>query len=286
MSINSRQARREAIDKRERYKESYIRKLNYLYNNSVSVDDLPIELPKRYLLRVLREKGAIAYDKETKLFLPFVRKGIDVYGLPTGYDLISYTGYTLSRKPEEVVILRANDEQYPISDYFEIQVDKIIEYDLAIEQNLEACKTMTIAQVRDEKSLLSLTNQIESRRLGATVLFKNSIADQYNDIVVQSTGAQYLVDKLLEARKEVLNETFSTIGLSVANVDKRERVQVAEITASNGYALDSINTLIDTFNHDAELGGLSIRLRGNTSLVIDTDIARQQETEGDNNEQI
>ena len=31
--------------------------------------------------------------------------------------------------------------------------------------------------------------------------------------------------------------------------------------------LEHIKTLIDTFNHDAEVGGLSIRLRANTALM-------------------
>ena len=63
-----------------------------------------------------------------------------------------------------------------------------------------------------------------------------------------------------------MNETLSTIGINVANVDKKERVQDAEIRASQGFALDCLSTLIQTFNHDAEIGGLKIRLKGNTSL--------------------
>ena len=77
-----------------------------------------------------------------------------------------------------------------------------------------------------------------------------------------------------------MNETLSTIGINVANVDKRERVQDAEIRASQGFALDCISTLVETFNHDAELGGLTIRLRANTSLVKQNDLdVREKEAE-------
>ena len=68
------------------------------------------------------------------------------------------------------------------------------------------------------------------------------------------------------------------MGINVANVDKRERVQDLEIRASQGYALDSINTLIDTFNHDAKIGGLSIRLKGITSLYIQNDLEMEKKT--------
>ena len=267
MVTNTRQARRDAEFKRKVYADNYMADFSMLFHNAVSVKNLPIDLPKRYLLRILLTKGGIAYDKETKLYLPFVEKGIDVYGLPQSYDLIGFNGYILSdRKPEDVVILRANDLKYSIEQYLLQQTAKLVEYDLAIEQNLEAVKTMTIAEVSDESQLLSLANEFQARRLGATVVVKNKNSMQGAEIKVSKTGAEYLVDKLRQDRKEVLNETLSKIGINVANTDKRERVQDAEIRASQGYALDSLTCLIETFNHDAEIGGLSIRLEGNTAL--------------------
>lgn len=286
MATNSRQARREAEHKRAEYFDNYMANLCLLFNNAVEIQDLPNDLPKRYLLRVLRNKGAIAYDKITGLYLPFVEKGIDVYGLPLEYSLIGYNGFIVSRKPKDVVILRANDLKYPIVEYFEQQVKKLVDFDLAIEQNLDAIKTMTIAEVPDETSLLSLANEYQARRIGSTVVFKNKNTMQGAEIKVSQTGAEYLVDKLLECRRKVLNETLSTIGINVANVDKKERVQGEEIKASQGYALDSIKTLIDTFNYDAKIGGLKIRLKGNTSLYIQNELyTKLQEKEimkGDN----
>ena len=272
MANNTRQAVREAKTKRKIYEDNYLCDFALLYHNSVEIENLPSDLPKRYLLRILYEKGGIAFDKQTKLFLPFVEKGIDVYGLPTSYSLVGANGLVLDRKPEEVVILRANDLKYPLQDYILQQIKKLVEYDLAIEQNLEAIKTMTIAEVSDEASLLSLTNEFQAKRVGATIVYRNKNSMTGSELKVSETRAQFLVKDLLEARKNVLNETLSKIGINVANVDKRERVQGEEIRASQGYALDSINTLIDTFNHDSELGGLPIRLKGKTSLVIQNDL--------------
>ena len=286
MASNSRQARRIAEGKRQQYSNNYLDRLSILFNNSVSVNNLPDDLPKRYLLRTLLTKGAIAYDKTTKLFLPFVESGIDVYGLPQNYNLIGFNGFTKWCTPDEVVILRANDYKVPLYDYFVQQVEKLVDFDMAIEQNLEAIKTMTIAEVQDQATLLSIANEIELRRIGATVVYQNKSANIGNEIKVQSTGAEYLVDKLLEARKEILNETLSHIGLSVANVDKKERVQTAEINASNGYAIDSISTMVDTFNHDSEVGGLSIRLEANTSLMEDREFQQEIEKEGTNNDRV
>ena len=285
MATNTRQARQEAEKKRQIYFDNYMSQFCMLFNQSVEIENLPKDLPKRYLLRVLRNKGGIAYDRETGLYLPYVEKGIDVYGLPLEYTLIGFNGFVVSRKPDEVVILRANDLKYPITLYFEQQIKKIVDIDLAIEQNLDAIKTCTIAQVSDESQLLSLANEFQAKRLGATVIFKNKNALQGSEIKVENTGATYLVKDLLEARRIILNETLSSVGINIANTDKRERVQEAEIRASQSYALDSLSVLFETFNHDAEIGGLSIRLKGNTSLykdnILETKL-KEKELEGGN----
>ena len=255
-----------AIMKRKAYEDDYRSLFSMLFHNSVLVDKLPEDLPKRYLLRVLKNRGAIAYDKITKLFLPFSREGIDVYGLPKRYILIGYNGLVLVREAKDVIILRANDLEYSLEKYIENQVHKLVDYDMAIEQNLESIKTMTFAEVADQSQLLSLENLQNARKIGATLVYVNKKSLTGVELKTQSTGAQYLIDKLRQDRKECMNETLSTIGINVANVDKKERVQDAEIRASQGFAMDCISTLVETFNHDAEIGGLDIRLKANTTL--------------------
>ena len=267
MASNTKNSIKDAIKKRQYYENDYRSLFSMLFHNAVEVEDLPSDLPKRYLLRVLKNKGAIAYDKITGVFLPFVKCGIDLYGLPRWYNLIGYNGQTFLRDANEVIILRANDLEYPLEVYIENQVKKLVDYDLAIEQNLESIKTMSVFEVPDQKTLLSIVNLNNAKRIGATIAYVNSKSMQGAKLTAQSTGAQYLIDKLRQDRKECMNETLSTIGINVANVDKRERVQDAEIRASQGFALDCIKTLVETFNHDAEVGGLKIRLRANTSLV-------------------
>ena len=290
MANNTRNSIKEALKKRQEYENNYYFDFATLFHNSIEIENLPSDLPKRYLLKILFTKGGIAFDKATKLFLPFVEKGIDVYGLPTGYTLVGFNGTTLLRSPEEVVILRANDLKFPLELYILQQIKKLVNFDLAIEQNLEAVKTLSIAEVNDESALLSLSNENLAKRLGATIVYRNKNSMQGAELKVNSTNAQYLVDKLMQARKEVMNETLSKMGINVANVDKRERVQDLEIRASQGYALDSINTLIDTFNHDAEIGGLNIRLKGITSLYIQNELEMESKKKenlegGNSNEQ-
>lgn len=276
---NTKKEFQNALLKRRTYEFNYLSLFRELFHNAVKVNNT--DIPKRYLLRTLMFKGGIGYDKITGLYLPYDGVGVDVYGLPTDYYLVGQNGFAIYRKAEDVVILRANDIKYPINDYFEQQASRLTDIDMSIEQNLDACKTMSIAYVDDQKQLLSLQSIAESRRVGATIVFLNKLANKGSEIKVQSTGAQYLVDKLLENRRQILDETLSRIGISVANTDKRERVQGMEVMASQGLAKDSISVLIDTFNYDAEQGGLDIRLEANTSLMKENEIMLKEAKEGE-----
>ena len=279
MAINTRDSVKEALKRRDRYYNGYLNRFSIFFHNSVSIETTQFkDLPKRYLLRILMNKGAIAFDKTTQLFLPFTASGIDIYGLPQRYNLIGMNGYTKMCSPEEVVILRANDKMIPIQLYLEQQSAKLTEIDMAIEQNLEAIKTMSLVEVPDKATMLSFSNLESARQIGASVVFVNKSANIKGNINVASTGAEYLVDKLQEARREILNETFQTLGIGTMNTYKKERVQSAEVEASNFYTIDSINTLIDTFNYDADYGELDIHLKPNTivSTVLEEDPEEEQ----------
>ena len=262
--MSSRQERKRAERRRNEIASDYRNRLGLIFENSITFENLPAELPKRYLTRVLREKGGIAYDKISGLYLPYVRMGIDVYGLPTGYTLVGYDGTVFTRRADEVIILRTNPHSVPIQQFLDIQIDKIVEFDMSIMQNLDAIKTMSVIDVPDIKTLNTLQNLDDSRRIGASVAFASSLATK--SLNVFSTNAQFFIDKLNEARREIWNDTLAYLGVSTANVDKRERVQSAEIVATEGYSYDCLNILIDTFNYDAEIGGIPIRVRANTIM--------------------
>lgn len=262
--MSSRQERKRAEKRRDEIACDYRNRLGLIFENSITFENLPTDLPKRYLTRVLREKGGIAYDKISGLYLPYVRMGIDVYGLPTGYTLGGYDGTVFTRRADEVIILRTNPHSVPVQQFLDIQIEKIVEFDMSIMQNLDAIKTMSVIDVPDIKTLNTLQNLDDSRRIGASVAFASSLATK--SLNVFSTNAQFFIDKLNEARREIWNDTLAYLGVSTANVDKRERVQSAEIVATEGYSYDCLNILIDTFNYDAEIGGLPIRVRANTIM--------------------
>lgn len=237
-----------------------------MLHNAITIRNLPSDVPKRYFLRTLFKEGKIGEieGKNEQLFLPASGVGIDIYGLPTDYNLIAPNGYTAHLPASQVKIYRINDMAYPIYPYLQEQARKVAELDMAIAQNLDAIKTATFFRCKDQKEVLSLQNASYARRIGATVIFGTE--DMASSLEMFSTGATYYCDKLYELRKEIINETLNRMGTLTANDDKRERVQTAEVDASACATLCNINVIIDTFNYDAKIAGSPLRMELNTCL--------------------
>lgn len=280
MASNTKLERRKAEQRRQVLTNSYIQRFCNLFHNSVEIENAPeicidstknefIQMPKRYLLNTLLRSGAIAHDKETDMYLRFTKEGINAIGLPRRYILYTYTGTILTRNADEVDILRANDLEYPMFEYIEIQSSKLVDIDMAIQQNLDAVKTMSIMKCDNEQQMLTLINLCETRRIGSTIAYVSKPQFKDSKFEVQTTGAQYLCDKMQELRTQILRETLSNLGFSVSNEDKKERVQTAELNTLNKHGLDAINVLVDTFNYDAQYSGLNIRLKANTELALE-----------------
>ena len=79
-------------------------------------------------------------------------------------------------------------------------------------------------------------------------------------------GVNFLVDRFAEARDQERDTLLNKLGIMTANINKRERVQSAEVNATIGQATDYIYLLIDTFNKQCETYGLDYEMQLNGSL--------------------
>lgn len=278
---------KQEIKKAERFlctaENLYVQYFLNLAHNSINIKGLPDDVPKRYFLKVLFKNGKIGnYGGMKGVFLPVSGVGVDIYGLPTDYILTGFNGYVHTASAKEVGILRLNDLSIPLYPYIKFQARRLAEIDAAIEQNLNAVKTMTMYECKDQSTLLSLQNAAKARQTGAVCAFavKGTLQD---NIVVHETGAEYLCDKFTELRKEIMNETLSRLGVMTSNTDKRERVQTAEVNATVGVTVDNIYIMIDTFNYDAKISGLNLRMELNSVTEDYYKLSENNEKEGEDN---
>lgn len=235
-----------------------------ILHNAVNVVNLPGDIPKRYFLRTLFESGKIGYGNG--LYLPVSGSGVDMYGEPTHYTFTAENNVSFTKPAKDCVILRINDQSYPVYPFLKLRARQLAEIDTSISQNMFACRTQAVYECADNASLLSLQNAYRARKLGADVIFATNAMINETKLTVHNTGAEYLCDKLYELRREVFDDTLTRLGFMTSNTDKRERVQSAEVNATIGTAYDNIYVMIDTFNHDAETGNLDIRLELNGAI--------------------
>lgn len=263
----------------------YYEKFSNLFHNNIKVNGLPDTLPKRYLLDVLLKNGYIVKDKLTDTWLPAVPYGFDKYALPTEYKFYALNGgFLFDRAVEDVVVLRANDRMYPMDDYLRLQAERIAKLDNAIDQNINACQKPVVFECYDDATLLSMKNMSKAQSVGAWYVFKtsekarNTMKDGVKD---HPTGVQYLASDFYELRNRIYGDVMIDLGVPMTTTQKAERVQAAEVFSATAPSRVTLNVIIDTFNYDAELGGLDIRLESNVGEPIEEQYEEQAEKIGE-----
>ena len=224
-----------------------------------------------FVKRALFERNAVGYDKLTKQWYFVYGEGLDDYGKPTKLIFVTANGRTLSRPAYydanedgayEIVGLPLPD--LSMGAIIKETTDFMQNCDIAMRQNLEACKTPYIVVCRDDNLRLSFDAALQQKQLGqAAIVVSQELGDGLKAI---SVNTPYLVDKFEQARDAERDTLLNKLGILTSNVNKRERVQSAEVNATLGQATDYIYLLIDTFNKQAETYSIPFEMQFNGSM--------------------
>lgn len=225
-----------------------------------------------FIKRALFENGACGYDKAVgKWFYVYGEGGINELGNPRRLTLVTANGRSYSR----IASYEAEDDgayiiyatQYgalAVSEIIKETCDFMTNCDIAMRQNLEACKSPYVVVCKNEDLRLSFEQACEQKRNGQAVLVVSE--DLGEGLKAINISADFLVDKFAMARDRERDTLLTKLGILTANDDKRERVQSAEVNATLGQATDYIYMLIDTFNKQMETYALPYEMRFNGSM--------------------
>lgn len=235
-----------------------------------SGDTLPFVV-ETFVKRALFENGAAGYDKITKQWYYVYGEGLDDYGKPTTLVLVTANGKAFSRKAYydkdedgAYEVLGLPIPNLTMGAIIQETTDFMLNCDIAMRQNLEACKTPYIVVCRDDNLRLSFDTALQQKQLGqAAIVVSEELGDGLKAINI---NANYLVDKFAQARDAERDTLLNKLGILTSNVQKKERVQSAEVNATLGQATDYIYLLIDTFNKQAETYGLPFEMQFNGSM--------------------
>ena len=224
-----------------------------------------------FVKRALFENGAAGYDKITKQWYYVYGEGLDDYGKPTTLVLVTANGKAFMRpayydKDEDGAyeVLGLPIPNLTIGAIIQETTDFMLNCDVAMRQNLEACKTPYIVVCRDDNLRLSFDTALQQKQLGqAAIVVSEELGDGLKAINVNTP---YLVDKFAQARDAERDTLLNKLGILTSNVQKKERVQSAEVNATLGQATDYIYLLIDTFNKQCETYALPFEMQFNGSM--------------------
>ena len=236
-----------------------------------------------FLKRGLFENGAMGYDKISGKWYFVYGQGLNDYGNPTSLIFVTANGKTFTRP---AYYENDKDGAYKVdalpmcmsmAQLIKECTDFMTNCDVAMRQNLEACKTPYIVVCKNEELRLSFETALQQKTLGqACIVVSEDLGDGLKAIDI---GVNYLVDKFSEARDTERDVLLTKLGILTANTDKKERVQSAEVNASLGQASDYIYLLIDNFNKQCDSYGIPYKMVFNGSMeeiyLNDEDVAQE-----------
>lgn len=242
-----------------------------------------------FLKRGLFENGSMGYDKMLDKWYYVYGQGLNELGNPTLLTLVTANGKTFTRpasyenEEDGAYKIDALPVSISMAQLIKETTDFMTNCDIAMRQNLEACKTPYIVVCKNEELRLSFEQALQQKILGqACIVVSEDLGDGLKAVDI---GVNYLVDKFSEARDTERDTLLTKLGILTANTDKKERVQSAEVNASLGQASDYIYLLIDNFNKQCESYGIPYEMQFNGSMeeiYIDGDATNAQSQEGVN----
>lgn len=266
----------------------YIEYKNLLMN-AVQIEGLDYQI-ETFVKNNLIECGAVGYDALTNEWANVYGEGINKWGNPTTLTFVFKNGKSYTREAyyeankNGAYKINALPDTYALGIMIKKTTNFMENCDVAINQNINACKTPYIVVCKDKDLQLSIEHAIEDKQDGKPVIVvSEDIGEGLKSINI---NVDYIADKILTIRDVERDKLLNKIGIMSANINKRERVQVGEVNATVGQCEDYIYLLIDTFNKQMETYGLPFKMKLNGSLEALYDESEDDNENVDENENI
>lgn len=273
----------------------YFRQMLTLAENVFEFKNLPEFIDVSYLNKQLLRKGSVAFFKEDGLgliALPYnVVGNLDVYGRPNRIEVFGNNSFHRILNRDEYVIMYDNNGRYPL--YLDIcQMAERIALCVRTEDvNILHQRTPRVWKTSKDKelSLKNAINEIDSMQ--ENVISYESLDIEDANVIL--APAPFVTDKIDVHLKELWAEFFRLIGVANLQEQKRERVIVDEMVASQGGTIasrfsrfeprkEAIEKINIKFNTDIQVqyydGEPTSEKKENEDVANDTDLPDDPES--------
>ena len=211
-----------------------------LYNKIYSVYDftLPEDWKLNYFRYWLFHYGSIAgiYTEEYGwICQPYGIKELDLYYNP---KVINVASSFLDKPATGIIglnseIIHIFDNFYGLDDLVTRYATDLAQLDKSIEINLMNCNTSLVFEAENKKEADTIREAYKQATSGEplVILNKDIDASKLKELIpVQSI---YIVDRLINDRRGIMNAFLTEIGINNANLQKRERLNSDEVNCNN-----------------------------------------------------
>ena len=226
--------------------EQILNRFMNLALNRFKWENLPYGITSRKIEEYLIKHGKAMMFKDGKnglLLLPAAgTSDFNVYSEPTKYNVFGL-GYNKIIDADDGVVIRNN--ALGSNDYQDLITfaARLNEIELTMDINLNAQKTPFVI-LCDEKERLTFKNiLLQVRKFKYAIFGSKSL--KLNNIDVLNTKADYLLEKLQNQKRELMNELLTYLGINNSNVTKRERLLVDEVNGNNDFILVNLEHMYE-----------------------------------------
>lgn len=221
--------------------QMYFRQMLTLAENVFEFKNLPEFIDVSFLNKILLRKGSIAFFEEKDLgliALPYNITGtLDVYGRPNKIEVFGDNGFHRKLQKDEYVIMYDNNGRYPL--YLDIcqMAERIALCVRTNDLNIVHQRTPRVWKTSKDKelSLKNAINEIDSMQ-ESVVTYESLDIEDMNAVLAP---APYVADKIDQHIKELWADFYRLIGIANLQEQKRERVIIDEMIASQGGTIAS-----------------------------------------------
>lgn len=244
----------------------------YMSNIDFEGDDVDYR-QNNFIKRKLWSDGKIACFKlrgpvGLSGFAQFEEASYDMYDQPEKVQLIDIhsTGLVPSKLQvvdKDCVIGYLQSSHIGLSSTVDYYVDRIAQVEMVINTNLQLHKMPFIIPVDDPDSAKKVQDVLDRLLNNELVLFVDGVDPTLFKAV--ATGADYIIDKLCNYKKELENELKTILGINNPGVQKIEQLQLSEVNANNDEIMDHDedykNNLTEWCDRIKEVLGFDVRVK-------------------------
>lgn len=259
------------------FREMLYNKFKNIAVNLFKWKNLPDGIDSRILENQIFEYGQVAFvdGKVGQVILPMSAQfQFDVYRQPTRISVYGLNYQETFNKPN-FVIIRNRYYGDALARFIDIYALKLADIDFTIRMQLNAHKVPLIFKT-DKHNFNTMKRYFE-----AIQTYKPSVYQDKNKmgteapIEVLNADIQYKADKLFDLYQSYVGEILTHLGINNNPIEKRERVQSAEVDSNNEYIHFNLLAMLEPRQDAVER--INERYGTNIEVEVNEDFIKQVE---------